>query len=104
MPWAPGSWSSWSDEALVACLRAGRGVRVLVWDLFPSFSGREERVEVALSADGDGFVGACEVQQTEHGVVEERFAARWDEGDLLSWLGRARASYEPSLWLERSCP
>ena len=100
MAWAPGSWSTWSDEALVAGLRAGRGVRVLVWDLFPSFSGREERVEVVLSADGDAFVGACEVQQTEHGIVEERFAERWDAPALLAWLGRARASYEPSLWLE----
>lgn len=101
MPWVPGSWSSWSDEALIARLREGLGVRLFVWDLFPSFSGREERVEVVIRPDGDAFVGACEVQETEPGIVEERFAARWDEGELLTWLGRVRPSYEPSLWLER---
>ena len=100
MSWVPGSWSSWSDEALVARLREGRGVRLFVWDLFPSFSGREERVEVVIRAEGEAFVAACEVQETEPGIVEERFAERWDGPGLLAWLGRARASSEPSLWVE----
>jgi hypothetical protein len=100
MPWVPSSWSSWSDEALGARLRAGSRLRLFVWDLFPSFSGREERVEVVIRAEGEGFVGVCEVQGTEAGIMEERFAELWDAAGLVGWLGLARASYEPSLWLE----
>ena len=50
MSWLAGSWASTTDDALVHALRDGRltGLRLFVWGLFPSLSGREERVEVVL--------------------------------------------------------
>jgi hypothetical protein len=103
MSWLAGSWASTTDDALVHALRDGRltGLRLFVWGLFPSLSGREERVEVVIRSDGDTFIADCQVQETEPGIVEETFTARWDEPGLIAWVARARASTEPSLWVRR---
>lgn len=103
MSWVPASWSSNTDDALVRALRDARlsGLCLFVWGLFPSFSGREERVEVVIRVDGDRFVADCQVQETEPGIAEEVFTASWDEAGLIAWLVRARGSFEPSLWVGR---
>lgn len=103
MSWVPASWSASTDEAFVDALRDDRltGLRLFVWGLFPSRSGREERVEVVIRRDGDAYLAECQVQATEPGIAEETFTERWDRGALIAWFAQARASFEPSLWVRR---
>lgn len=88
-----------APERTLMLLAAARrpSLQVVARDVWPSFSGTDEVVALAITRRGSTWHVAGEVLPDQFGVRPERFDAPLDDAEVAALLRRVLASDRPSL-------